>query len=180
MTGRKSRPGLVDPTDPVAVRFIERIGVLTPSAWDAIDARIDAIAASWPREPTPPGVERMARILTPIFELFDPSPETLRAAMRQAGKLSSKLLLAYVEPAWRRQGTGPARHLTELLDRGYITTQLRFWVVLTLLAIRLRSRADSAEALRDFYAPFEPVIPWASLVPPLLPRSVEASPIHPR
>lgn len=180
MMARKTRRGLIDPTDPVAVRFIERIGVLTPSAWDAIDARIDAIAASAPPGPIPPEIERTARILTPILELFDPSPETLLAAMRHAGRLSSKLLLMYVEPAWRRQGTGPARHLTELLDRGYITTQLRFWVVLTLVAIRMRSRSDAAEALRNFYAPFEPVIPWASLLPPQLPRFVEASPVHPR
>ena len=171
---------MIDPTDPVVVRFIDRICVLTPSAWDAIDARIDAMAASWAPGPTPPGVERMARILTPIFELFDPSPETLLAAMRHTGKLSSKLLLVYLEPAWRRQGTGPARHLTELLDRGYITTQLRFWVMLTLLAIRVRSRGDAADVLRDLYAPFEPVIPWASLLPPLLPVSVEATSVPPR
>ena len=166
---------VIDLNDPVITRFIGALITLTPSAWDAIDRRITSTAAAGPPIPPPPGVERTAKILAPIFDLFDPSPETLRSIMRRGSEVSSKLAVMALGPAWRRQGTGPVRRLTEVLERGYITTQLRVAVLLVILAMRVRAQEGNAEVLREIYAPFEPAIPWASLVPPLLPAGEERS-----
>jgi hypothetical protein len=47
--------------------------------------------------------------------------------------------------------------------------------VLTLMMAQGRGWAGDDAALREVYAPFEPEIPWASLLPPLLPGTTGAS-----
>ena len=175
----------IDLTDPVLDQFIARLITLTPSAWDAIDARMRVILDALPPAP-PPKVGVAAWLLVPVVAPViyavawaDPSPAAVQAFFNRAGDLSSRAMLRYLGPAWRRQGAGPIRHLVEVLARGYITSQVRAWVVYLLWIMGHRGRGKNATELRDLYAPFDPEIPWLSLLPPLLAPStgtVEAGP----
>ena len=164
----------LDFTDPVTDRFIASLLTLTPSAWDAIDARMTAILDALPPSPPPKiglGARLLAPVLVPVFYAVawaDPSPAAVQAFCRRVGDLSSRAMLRYLGPAWRRQGAGPIRHLVEVLTRGYISSQVRAWVVYMLAIMGHRGRGKNGAELRDLYAPFDPEIPWVSLLPPLL------------
>lgn len=56
----------LDLADPVTDRFIASLLTLTPSAWDAIDARMTAILDALPSAP-PPKIGLGARLLTPLL-----------------------------------------------------------------------------------------------------------------
>ena len=164
----------IDLTDSVIDRFIARLLTLTPTAWDAVDARMSAIFAALPPAP-PPKIGLGAWLLTPVLmpallaaAWADPSPEAVKAFFDRVEDFSSRAMLRHLGPSWRRQGTGPVRHLVEVLTRGYITSQVRVWVIYLLAVLGRRGRDSDGARLRRLYAPFEPEIPWASLLPPLL------------
>ena len=168
-------PGMnIDLTDPVIDRFIASLLTLTPSAWDAIDARMSAILDALPPAPPPKvglAAWRLVPVVAPVIFAVawaDPTPAAVRVFYDRVGDLSSRALLRYLGPAWRRQGTGRIRHLVEVLARGYITSQVRAWVVYLLATMGHRGRGTNGAELRDLYAPFDPEIPWVSLLPPLL------------
>lgn len=159
----------IDLTDPLTARFIARVVQLTARDWDDVDARLRAVSRTRQVEPPPPWMETAGRILGGYIELAQPSPEAVMRFQRFVENASARLMLATLGPAWRRRGVGPIRHLVEVLERPYVTPFARTWTHLVLMRLAVRARDERDDVLRDIYAPFEAVIPFASLLPPLLP-----------
>lgn len=158
----------IDLTDPVTLRFVERLIALPPAEWDAIGARLRVLSRHHADEPLPPALERTIGALLRVLFFLRPSREALELFGRMLDGNIHRMELAALAPAWRRQGTGPIRHLVEVLERPWVTRFVRSWVHVTLAMIASRAWADDAQFFH-VYGPFEPTIPWSSLLPPSLP-----------
>lgn len=159
-----------DPRDPVVRRFIDALVALPAREWDAIDARFSAetrtAVASGRLERNP----RLENFIARTMNILQPSEATMKRVAYAIMGANRRILEAIVSgPAWRRQGTGPFRLLHEVLERPYVDAVLRMQVLLVVSLMQERAYEPFAVRLPDLYAPFEPSIPWASLLPPLLP-----------
>lgn len=166
----------IDLTDPLTARFVARVVQLTARDWDGIHERLRARALAREFEPPPEWMQSIGRIVGAYVELAQPSPEGSMRVSRFVERASERMMRTQLGPAWRRQGVGPIRHLVEVLERPYVTSLARTWTHLVLALLAIRGRNGRDDDLRDAYAPFEPVIPFASLLPPLLPPLATSRP----
>lgn len=167
---------MLDLKDPVVLRFIERLAVLPAAEWDAIAARMQALAKARYENSPPPRNPRLENFIARTFNILKPTDEMLEGIAHGVMGMSEKSLRGMLAPRWRTHGTGPIRRLTETLALPYVDRTVRLHVLLTLLNMEHRGRESKlqghpspAESLRHLYAAFEPVIPWATLVPTMLP-----------
>jgi hypothetical protein len=167
---------MLDLKDPVVLRFIERLVVLPAAEWDAIEARMRALSKARYEKSPPPRNPRLENFIARTFNILKPTDEMLERIGHAVMGMGEKSLRGMLAPRWRTHGTGPIRRLTETLALPYVDRTVRLHVLLTLLNMehrgrtpKLKNHPSPAENLRELYAAFEPVIPWASLVPPLLP-----------
>lgn len=167
---------MLDLKDPVVLRFIERLVALSATEWDGIRERSYALASLRVKRIPPPRNPALENFIARTFNILQPTDEALeRIAFAMQG-WSQRMFQGMLAPRWRRHGTGPIRRLHETLELPYVDRIVRLDVLLLLLTMEHRAREAKragvrtwADMLREQYAPFEPVIPWASLVPTMLP-----------
>ena len=161
-----------DPHDPVVRHFVDALVALPAREWDAIDARYTARARAMVAEGRLERNPRLENFMARTLNILQPSDAAMeRIALAMMG-MNRRLMERIIGgPAWRRQGTGPFRLLHEVLERPYVDKVLRMHVLLVVSLMQQRAQEPFAARLPDLYAPFEPSIPWASLVPPLLPAT---------